>query len=195
MSREGKSTLAAHLALSLSRLSSRPVLLIDADMRSPDQHHLFGVRLNAGLAEVLSKSVSLHDAIDRSLGDHLHILTAGSLRKNLYRNLSSESIEELFCEAKQLYEYIIIDTAPVLAASETLTIASVADGTLLSTMRDVSRHDHLKRCVSRLTMSRAKIVGTIFNGIPRWDYYYRYGNYRYLDSTDVEPFQSDVDRV
>lgn len=195
MPREGKSTLASHLALSLSRLSSRPVLLIDADMRSPDQHHLFGVALNAGLAEVLSKTVSLHEAIDRSLGDQLHILTAGVVRRNLYRNVSPERIDELFREAKQHYEYIIIDTAPVLAASETLTIASAADGTLLCTMRDVSRHDHLQRCVRRLTLSGAKIVGTVFSGIPMRQYYYRYGEYRYLDSDDAASSPSGLSRA
>ncbi len=68
MSGEGKSSLASHLALSLARATGESVLLVDADMRSPDQHHLFGIDLGKGLAAVLEGAVSLESAIDRSLG-------------------------------------------------------------------------------------------------------------------------------
>jgi capsular exopolysaccharide synthesis family protein len=192
MPREGKSTLASHLALSFSRLSDRPVLLIDADLRSPDQHHLFGLQMNEGLAGVLKGSTPLAEAIDRSLGEQLHVLTAGQVRKDFYRWMSSERIRELLREVKEHYQYIIIDTAPVLAASETLAFASAADGTLLCTMRDVSRQDHLQRCVRRLEVSGAKILGTVFSGIPMRQYYYRYGDYRYSDALDQEPTSKGV---
>jgi succinoglycan biosynthesis transport protein ExoP len=186
MPREGKSTLASHLALSLARVATRPILLIDADLRSPDQHHLFGVPMSGGLAGVLEGSVSLAEAIDDSLGSHLHLLTAGRLKQNLYRTVTHERVQELMQAVKQNYQYIIIDTAPVLAASETLAFAAAADGTLLCTMRDVSRQDHLQRCVRRLEVSGAKILGTVFSGIPARQYYYRYGDYRYAILTNQE---------
>jgi succinoglycan biosynthesis transport protein ExoP len=184
MPREGKSTLASHLALSLSRLGHGPVLLIDADMRSPDQHHLFGLPMSAGLAGVLKGTATLSEAIDTSLGDFLHVLTAGQVRSELYRIVAPQSIEKLMLEAKARYRYIIIDTAPILAASETMLFAAAADGTLLCTMRDVSRQDHLQRCIRRLEVSGAKILGTVFSGIPAKQYYYRYGDYRHDESLD-----------
>lgn len=187
MPREGKSTLAAHLALSLSRLGNGPVLLIDADIRSPDQHNLFGIPMSSGLAEVLRGTVSLSDAIDRRLGDQLHILTAGQLRGNLYRMVAPEKIEALMKDVKELYRYIIIDTAPVLAASETMQFAAAADGTLLCTMRDLSRQDQIQRCIRRLEFSGAKILGTVFSGIPVRQYYYRYGDYHYHQLSEDEP--------
>lgn len=186
MPREGKSTLASHLALSLSRLSERPVLLIDADLRSPDQHHLFGLQMSAGLAGVLKGSIPVSEAIDRSLGDQLHVLTAGQIRRDLYRIVTLDRVRELLDEVINHYQYIVIDTAPVLAASETLAFATAADGTLLCTMRDVSRQDHLQRCVRRLELSGAKILGTVFSGIPMRQYYYRYGDYRYSEAFDQE---------
>jgi Mrp family chromosome partitioning ATPase len=108
------------------------------------------------------------------------------LKQNLYRTVTHERILELMQAVKQNYQYIIIDTAPVLAASETLAFAAAADGTLLCTMRDVSRQDHLQRCVRRLEVSGAKILGTVFSGIPTRQYYYRYGDYRYSAITNQE---------
>jgi len=179
MPREGKSTLASHLSISLSRVANRPVLLIDADMRSPDQHNLFGVPMSGGLAGVLEGTVTLDEAIDKSLGGQLHLLTAGRLQQNLYQMVSQERIAELMRAVKERYQFIVFDTAPVLAASETLSFAAAADGTLLCTMRDVSRQAHLQRCVRRLEASGATIVGTVFSGVPTREYYYRYGDYEY----------------
>jgi capsular exopolysaccharide synthesis family protein len=179
MSGEGKSSLASHLALSLTRATDQSVLLIDADLRSPDQHHLFGIEMGYGLSSVLSGKCSLKDAIDRSLGNHLHILPAGQLESNPHRLVSPEAVRNLLEQAMELYEYVIIDTAPVLAAGETLCLAAAADATLVCVMRDVSRHDNIKRCMNRLEAAGAKVIGTIFSGVSTFEYSYRYGDYRY----------------
>ncbi len=179
MSGEGKSSLASHLALSLTRATDQSVLLIDADLRSPDQHHLFGIEMGHGLSSVLAGKCSLKDAIDRSLGNHLHILPAGQLESNPHRLVSPEAVRNLIEQAMELYEYVIIDTAPVLAAGETLCLAAAADATLVCVMRDVSRHDNIKRCMHRLEAAGAKVIGTIFSGVSTFEYSYRYGDYRY----------------
>jgi succinoglycan biosynthesis transport protein ExoP len=188
---EGKSTLATHLAISLSKMGDGRVLLIDADFRSPDQHHLFGLQMSEGLAGVLRGSVTLDEAIDTSLGEQLHILTAGEIRKDLARIVSKERIESLMQHVKGKYRFIIIDTAPVLAASETLSFAAGADVTLLCTMRDVTREDNLKLCLRRLDLSGAKLIGTVFSGMPVRQYLYRYGDYRYSLSLDAESSSTD----
>ena len=189
---EGKSTLATHLAISLSKMGAGRVLLMDADFRSPDQHHLFGLPMSEGLAGVLRGSVTLDEAIDTSLGEQLHILTAGEIRRDLARIVSKERIENLMQEVKGKYRFIIIDTAPVLAASETLSFAAGADGTLLCTMRDVTRQDHLPRCLKRLDLSGAKLIGTVFSGMPIRQYLYRYGDYRYSMPLDADSSSTDL---
>jgi capsular exopolysaccharide synthesis family protein len=189
---EGKSTLATHLAISLSKMGTGRVLLMDADFRSPDQHHLFGLPMSEGLAGVLRGSVTLDEAIDTSLGEQLHILTAGEIRRDLARIVSKERIENLMQEVKGKYRFIIIDTAPVLAASETLSFAAGADGTLLCTMRDVTRQDHLQRCLKRLDLSGAKLIGTVFSGMPIRQYLYRYGDYRYSMPLDADSSSTDL---
>ena len=115
----------------------------------------------------------------------MHILTAGEIRKDLARIVSKERIESLMQHVKEKYRFIIIDTAPVLAASETLSFAAGADVTLLCTMRDVTREDNLKLCLRRLDLSGAKLIGTVFSGMPVRQYLYRYGDYRYSLSLDA----------
>lgn len=195
MPREGKSTLASHLAISLSKLEKGAVLLIDADLRSPDQHHLFGLPMSEGLAGVLRETVTLDEAIDKSLGDQLHILTAGQIRRDIDRIVSRERVDKLMRDVKEKYQFIVIDTAPVLAASETLSFSSAADGTLLCTMRDVSRQDHLQRCLKRLELSGTKLLGTVFSGIPVRQYHYRYGEYRYSQTFDDNSDSTELKRL
>ncbi len=179
MSGEGKSSLASHLALSLARSTGETVLLVDADMRSPDQHHLFGIDLGKGLAGVLAGTTTLDSAIDKSLGDRLHILPAGKLEGNPHRLASKDRVESLLSQAKSKYRFVVVDTAPVLAASETLAFSSLADATMVCVMRDTSRQDHLRRCLNRLEAAGSNVVGTVFNGVSTAQYYYRYGDYRY----------------
>ena len=184
MSGEGKSSLASNLAVSVARSSDTPTLLIDADLRNPDQHNLFGMERGPGLASVLLGKSSLEDAINRTLGNRLHVLTSGFLECHPHRFVSEDAVRELMEQVKSKYKFVIFDTAPVLAAGETLRFASVADATIVCVLRDVSRQDHLSRCLKRLNACRANVIGTVFCGVPTSQYTYRYGDYRYaLTST------------
>ena len=96
------------------------------------------------------------------------------------RLLNSSSLRDFFDEALQKYSYVVVDTAPVLAAGESLAVAAEADATLVCVMRDVSRTDNLIRSSRRLEAAGANVVGTVFSGVPSTQYAYRYGDYRYL---------------
>jgi tyrosine-protein kinase Etk/Wzc len=77
------------------------------------------------------------------------------------------------------YRYVIVDTPPILAASEAMVMARDADGTLICAMRDVSRESHIKLAYQRLLSVGAKPIGTVLNGVPTRQYARRYGNYAY----------------
>jgi Mrp family chromosome partitioning ATPase len=81
------------------------------------------------------------------------------------------------------YRYVVIDTSPVLAASETLVLTSASDASLVCVMRDVSRIDQLKKTYERLLAAGSKPVGLVINGIPTKSYAYRYGSYAYRNKT------------
>lgn len=180
MSGEGKSSVSSQLAISLAKACGETVLLVDADLRSPDQHDIFGIDMGAGLAGVMAKEVELNAAINDTLGELVHVLPAGHMSQSPHRLLSADGMRALLDTALEKYKYVVVDTAPVLAAGETLAIASQTDATLVCVMRDVSRSDAVLRTSRRLEAAGANVVGTVFSGVPVRQYTYRYGDYRYL---------------
>jgi capsular exopolysaccharide synthesis family protein len=177
---EGKTTLAAQLAISMARATEDGLtLLVDGDMRAPDIHEIFEVENNEGLADVLGRDCSLADAVVTTWDERLHLLPAGQLKGNPHKLVNTPVVNNLLDEARAKYRYIIIDTAPVLAAGESVEIASVADATLVCTRRDVSRQDQVRKAYTRLSAGGANVVGCVFSGIPLSRYKYRYGGYGY----------------
>ena len=176
---EGKTSVAVQLAVSIARASGEPTLLIDGDMRSPDIHNVLDVPLQPGLGDILAKQCSLEDAIVTDLSDSVHVLPAGKLHSSPHKLLGNGVLGSLFAEVRSSYRYIVVDTPPVLAASEALVLASSADAALVCAMRDVSRVDQIKRTHERLLAAGAHPVGIVLNGISAKRYTYRYGSYAY----------------
>ncbi|MGA2030685.1 MAG: polysaccharide biosynthesis tyrosine autokinase [Thermoguttaceae bacterium] len=171
---EGKTSVASQLALSLARASGKMTLLIDGDMRSPDVHHVFEVPLEPGLAEVLSDQCPLEDAIVSTHNEHVHLLPAGRLKVSPHRLLGNGAWKSLLEQIPTAYRYVIIDTPPVLAASEALVLAKAADATLVCVMRDVSRADQVRKASEQLLTAGGRPVGTVLSGVPTHRYMYRY---------------------
>ena len=184
ISGEGKSSVASQLAISLAKACGETVLLVDADLRSPDQHDIFGLNMGEGLTRVLQGEAKLTETVDKSLGDFVHVLPAGYLDMSPHRVLNPNALDALISKAKEDYRFVVIDTAPVLAAGETLAVASKTDATLVCVMRDLSRADAVVRTTRRLEAAGANVIGTVFSGVPTRQYSYRYGQYyKYLGST------------
>jgi capsular exopolysaccharide synthesis family protein len=179
MSGEGKSSVASQLAISIAKATGETVLLVDADLRCPDQHDLFGLEMGPGLSSVISGNATLDEAIDSSLGDLVHVLPAGRLTNSPHRLINPQSMRALLDQALESYPFTVIDTAPVLSAGETLAVASATDVTLLCVLRDVSRMDSVTKTTNRLNAAGANLAGTVFNGVAARKYTYRYGDYHY----------------
>lgn len=174
---EGKSSLAAELALSLTRTTHEPTLLIDADLRAPDLHETFSVPLDPGLAGVLAGTCRFDDALVRGWCQHLDVLPAGHTPACPDELLSDARLVSVVDEARSRYRYVVIDAPPVLVAGETLFLAKVADGTLLCTMRDVSRAPAVQLACQRLGAAGVRLLGTVLSGVPISRYANRYGGY------------------
>lgn len=176
-SHEGKTSVAAQLAISISHTTKEKTLLVDGDMRSPDIHRVFGLAPEPGLEDVLSGDCDPAEAIITDWSENLHILPAGKLGSNPHRLLANGIARSLFARLTEEYRYIIVDTPPVLAAGETLILCKAADATLMCTMWDVTRTDRLRRACKRLSMAGVQLTGTILNGVPASRYVHRYGQY------------------
>lgn len=179
ISGEGKTTVSTQLAYSIARATGEATLLIDGDIRSPQVHTVFGISNERGLTEVLDGEVSLADATDKSLHPSLHVLTAGRLQRNPHQQLRLDSMRALLADARDKYRYIVIDSSPVLAAGEALTIAKSSDAAIICAMRDHSRQALVQRARSRLVAAGANVIGGVVSGVSPRRYTYRYGHYKY----------------
>jgi capsular exopolysaccharide synthesis family protein len=176
---EGKTSIAAQLALSLERATESPILLIDGDMRAPDLHRLFDVPLEPGLTKVLEGVCTIEEAIIPVGDSNLFLLPAGKLRTNPHHLFSNGSRESLRAAIPDRYRYVIIDTPPILAASEALMLAAMADASVVCALRDVSRIDQVRKAYDRLQATGGNPVGLVLNGVPARTYTHRYGSYAY----------------
>ena len=176
---EGKTSLVSQLAVSMARTSGEPVLLIDGDMRCPDIHDVFGVPLSPGLASVLRHECTVGDAIVTDASENVHVLPAGKLRGSPHELLGNGVFRSLLDELRPVYHHIIIDTPPVLAASEALVLAKAADQSLMCGMRDASRIDQVRRAHARLVSAGVEPFGIVLNGVSASYYSRRYGTYAY----------------
>ena len=176
-SHEGKTSVASQLAISLARASGKPTLLIDGDMRSPDVHRVFGIARDPGLAEVLNHQCLLGEAIVKTADPNVYLLPAGRLKVSPHRLLGNGAWKAVLEQLPTGFRYVIIDTPPVLAASEALVLAKSADAALLCVMRDVSRTDQVRKASDMLYLAGGHPIGTVLNGVPVSHYKYRYGVY------------------
>ena len=181
VSQEGKTSLTAQLANSLARATGKSVLMIDGDMRAPDLHELFGIPKDPGLVKVLSGACPLREAVKRTAVNPLvHLLPAGRATRNPHSLLGNGTLKALLAELRKEYEYIVIDTPPVLSASESLGMAKLADGVLVCTLCDSSRAAQLRMTADRLLSAGAKLIGVVLSGVSTRSYAYKYGSYGYV---------------
>lgn len=177
VNKEGKSSVAVQLAASIARATQKRVLIIDGDLRDPSVHSVFDVPRMPGLTNVLSGECSIDYAIVATRTELVDVLSAGYLDGNPYRLLEERRWTKLIDSIPPEYRYVIIDTPPVLAASEALILARSADAVLICAMRDVTRLAQLKKATARIMSAGAKVAGMVLSGIPAGQYADRYGSY------------------
>jgi capsular exopolysaccharide synthesis family protein len=187
ISGEGKTSLAVQLAISIAGTTGGRTLLIDGDMRSPDVHRLFGIACGPGLVDLLNGDAELGDAIETGFSDQLHVLSAGRTNSSPCRLLQGDSYLQLMEKLKECYDYVIIDTPPILSASEALLMARSADAALLCVRRDFSRLSQVQEAHWRLKAAKVKTAGAVLSGIPVRSYVRRYGEYYCSETSENAP--------
>jgi capsular exopolysaccharide synthesis family protein len=160
---EGKTSLAVQLALSLAR-SGRATLLIDADFRCPNLHSVFGLPVGPGLGEILQGKSEPSDAIQRQEG--LSVITAGQCDVRTVLGLVQIQLPQVLETLRRRFDYIVLDAAPVLDLPDTILLGLNADGTILSTLRDVSRLPLMQSALERLSVLNIPVLGAVLNGAP-----------------------------
>lgn len=172
----GKSMTAANLAVVHAQQEKR-TLLIDADMRKPTMHYMFQLGNLTGLSNVLVGETPLEQAVETSGVDHLDVLSCGPIPPNPSELLASRRMKEVLEHANTLYDFIIIDTPPVLAVSDAKIIASIADGSLFIIRSGSTNIDEAERAIKSIQAADAKFLGAVLNDMPKSKENYYYYNY------------------
>ncbi len=174
--KEGKSLTTANLAYVMAQ-SGVKVLVVDADLRRPTIHRLFGYRRSPGLSELLSSDASnIKEFARNTYADNLHILPCGDLPPNPVGILGSEKMKQIIDEARKQFDIVLFDSPPLIAMADASVLASEVDTTLLvlhmgQTKRRVA--SQAKELLNRLNID---VFGAVLNNI---DYSRRYGYYYY----------------
>lgn len=158
---EGKSTVVVNLAYSLSQDGAR-VLVIDCDLRKPSIHENFLLANEKGLTDVLFGKSDLK-GVTKKIEDSLFLITAGTILPNPPEILGSKEMENLIKELKINFDYIIIDTPPILPVSDTLLLVSKADATLIVVKARKTKEKMVKESYERLIEAKANVIGTVLN--------------------------------
>lgn len=157
---EGASYLVANLAVLFAQMG-RKVLLVDANMRQPHQHTVFGLANNAGLSEVLAERVSSVQARAVKAFPTLSILTAGTLPPNPAELLARPTFDALLSGLEASYDFILIDVAPSQSSSDFQQIAARVGGMLIATRRNISRLSPLAELKEKITFAGAQVIGAV----------------------------------
>lgn len=163
VSGEGKTSLASHLAGSLARAGHR-TLLVDGDLRRPAIHTLFDLPPVPGLCEVLRGQATLDEVIQTTPARGLSVVAAGQCDADALQALAQGNAGVLFGQLKEQFDYVIVDSSPVLAVADALLLGRHADGVLLSILRDVSRMPTVYAAHQRLNALGIRTLGAVVNG-------------------------------
>ena len=162
--REGKTTVASHLAASLAR-SGRRTLLVDGDLRSPTIHAMFSAALEPGVCEMLRGEADLESVIQPTQVDGLMLVAAGQCDYHAIASLSKTPLKEVLQKAREQFEFVIIDAAPILTYADTLLLGAHVDAAVLSVRRDVSQMHKVHEAKERLESVGIRVLGAVVNGI------------------------------
>jgi capsular exopolysaccharide synthesis family protein len=163
VSGEGKTSIAAHLAASMARAGYK-TLLIDGDLRTPMVHRIFDLAPNPGFSELLRGQVEIHQAVQPTPDADLWVMTAGHVDSQAVRLLARDALRSLFSRLRNQYDFVIVDSSPVLLVADGLCIAQQVDGVLFSIMHHVSRLPRVHAACQRLEMLGVKLLGAVVNG-------------------------------
>ena len=180
--KEGKSTTSANLVIAMAQ-SGKKVVLIDADLRRPVVHSIFGLEKDEGLTNYLMDDISFEKMIKPSIMENLYIIPSGVLPPNPSELLASEKMKALLIKLREEFDFILFDTPPIIAVTDAAILSTIVDGAILVVSSGHTNYDALVRAKSLLDAVNTRILGALLNGVEvggmYGSYYYYYYHHYY----------------
>jgi capsular exopolysaccharide synthesis family protein len=177
---DGKTFVSANFALALARQKGKKVLLVDGDLRKPSLHELFGATAEPGLTEYLTGSAELADVIQSGVVENLSLLPGGAPVSNASELLGNHRIPGLLERLAAAFDWIVLDSSPVLAVSDAVAISRACDAVLLVARAGITQYDNVQR--AQHEFREARVLGLVLNGVAKpshGSYYYAGYTYGY----------------
>ncbi len=182
VSGEGKTSLSTHLAISMAR-SGRRTLLLDCDIRCPSCHALFNMPLGPGFSELLRDEAGLDEVIRETSVPNLFLLSAGLCNRKAIEALGRSGASQWFERLKEQFDFVLIDSSPVLPVNDAVLVGQHADAVLFSVLQGVSRIPLVQSAMQKISGCGGRILGVVVSGTAAeaggFGYGYSYEN-RYL---------------
>lgn len=177
---EGKSTTLANLGIVMAQAGVE-TLIIDADLRKPQQHKVFKLPKPVGFTNlVVDRSISPDKVIQETEVPGLKVIASGPIPPNPSELLASRRTSEVIEELQNQFQLVIIDSPPVVAVTDASILASKVDGVIMVMRAHITRIDMATEAKNLLDNANARIIGVVINGIPMngddYYYYYYYGS-------------------
>ena len=179
---EGKTLTAANLALTLSESYRRNVLVIDGDLRRPSMHTVFQVSGAPGLSEGLISAEETSLPLHR-IGERLTLLPAGRPTSDPISALTADRMRRLVDEAREVFDWIIIDTPPIGLLTDASLMSSLADGVILVVKAGSTPYEMVTRAVDAL--GRERLMGVVLNRATENEHKSNYDYYKYYGPTNL----------
>lgn len=173
---EGKSTVIANLAISMAQYGQKTII-VDADMRRPTQHKLFGIRQTPGLTNILVGQAKPEQALQETGIDNLLLLPSGPIAPNPSELLGSNSMDTLKETLQTMADMVIFDVPPAIAVTDAVLLAPRIDGVLLLMSCGAVQKEVALRAKDMLINVKANILGVVLNNVSGLQHYYYYYYY------------------
>jgi polysaccharide biosynthesis transport protein len=171
---DGKSTSASNFAISLAQ-TGRKVLLIDGDLRKPSQHRIHNLSNTLGMSDLLTNRLSYADVVKQTTVETLDLITAGDELPNPAELLTSSRLHELIERLRELYDFVIVDSPPILAVTDPAILSAVTDGVILIVRANTLRHHEAEETLEQINSLGANVLGMVVNATVQEEVPYGYG--------------------
>ena len=184
---DGKTTVAVNLALTFA-MSEAKVVLVDADIRKGRVARYFKTKSAPGLADYLSGQVTLDKIVRKAtLHGNLDYICCGTHSPRPFELLESDEMKSLLAELKNKYDYVVLDTPPLLVVSDAIALVPASDGAVLVCRHEMSSTSDIAKAVDKLQFAKANILGTVVNDYTQHiKTYAKMDAYKYYANTYIE---------